>query len=177
MLGFGRRPRSRRISCSGDSSPARSAVDVQWRSDVAIMRPLGELDIATVETLRAALDGVREDRGALVLDLRGLSFMDSTGLHLLVALHRSRAARRFPADARGTRASRQARRFSSCGLDHALPFVAADDAGSAAARANQQQPDDGLRDERHVRAQPPVTLGADHATRPACSSHAIAADR
>ena len=63
------------------------------------MQPRGELDLATVktlrstldaaiaETLRAAPDGI-EGRARLVLDLRGLSFIDSTGLHLLVALHK-----------------------------------------------------------------------------------------
>ena len=51
------------------------------------MQPHGELDLATAPTLEAALDGV-EIAERLVLDLCGLSFIDSTGLHLLVALHR-----------------------------------------------------------------------------------------
>ena len=50
------------------------------------MQPRGELDLVTVETLRAALDGI-ENTDRLVLDLRGLTFMDSTGLQLLVAFH------------------------------------------------------------------------------------------
>jgi anti-anti-sigma factor len=58
---------------------------VQRRDGVAIVQPRGELDLATVETLRAALDGI-ERAGRVVLDLRGLSFIDSTGLRLLVAL-------------------------------------------------------------------------------------------
>src|SRR5882757_8598191 len=66
--------------------PRPFAVDVQRRNDVAIVQPHGELDLATVETLRAALDGI-ERAGRLVLDLRGLSFIDSTGLRLLVSLH------------------------------------------------------------------------------------------
>ena len=73
------------------------AVEVQRRDHVTIVRPRGELDIATVErlrtgldaaiaeTLHATLDGI-ETAARLVLDLRGLSFIDSTGLHLLVAL-------------------------------------------------------------------------------------------
>ena len=40
------------------------------------------LDAAVAETLSAALDGM-EHGARLVLDLRGLSFIDSTGLHLL----------------------------------------------------------------------------------------------
>ena len=75
--------------------------------------------------LQAALDGI-EDAERLVLDLRGLSFLDSTGLCLLVVLHQRAQRDGFqltlvapaaPAD--------KAIRLS--GLDHALPFVAADD--------------------------------------------------
>src|SRR6188472_2296518 len=58
--------------------PQPFAVDVQRRNDVAIVQPHGELDLATVETLRHALDGIESPR-RLVLDLRGLSFIDSTG--------------------------------------------------------------------------------------------------
>src|SRR5688500_16936906 len=73
------------------------AVDVQRRERVTIVQPRGELDLATAETLRntldaaiaetlnAALDGM-ELGARLVLDLRRLSFIDSAGLHLLVAL-------------------------------------------------------------------------------------------
>jgi anti-anti-sigma factor len=54
------------------------------------IRPVGTLDLATasvleheLEELRAA--GFRE----LIVDLRGLHFMDSTGLHLLLRWHTS----------------------------------------------------------------------------------------
>ena len=62
------------------------AVEVQRRDDVVIVEPRGELDVATVETLGAAVDDIG-GAGRLVLDLRGLSFIDSSGLHLLIALH------------------------------------------------------------------------------------------
>ena len=103
------------------------AVDVQRRSDVAIVRPYGDLDMATVETLRAALDGIR-NAGRLVLDLRGVSFMDSTGLHLLVALD-ERAQRDGFELTLVAPAAPADRAIRLCGLDHALPFVAADDGG------------------------------------------------
>jgi anti-anti-sigma factor len=47
----------------------------------------GELDIASVEAFEAAL---REhlERGPVVLDLRGLAFMDSSGVKLLDAILR-----------------------------------------------------------------------------------------
>lgn len=48
----------------------------------------GELDISTVPTLTRHLDERFESNGAaLTLDLRELTFMDSSGLRLLIALN------------------------------------------------------------------------------------------
>jgi len=49
----------------------------------------GELDIATVPMLDAAFDAVYGDEAAemIVVDLTELSFMDSTGIHLLLRMH------------------------------------------------------------------------------------------
>jgi anti-sigma B factor antagonist len=106
--------------------PRPFAVDVQRRNDVAIVRPHGELDIATVETLRAALDGI-ENAGRLVLDLRGLSFIDATGLRLMVALHQRAQRDGFQLTLVAPAApANRALRLS--GLDQALPFVATGDA-------------------------------------------------
>ena len=102
------------------------AVDVHRRDDVVIVQPRGELDLATVETLRAALDDVT-DPGRLVLDLRGLSFLDSTGLHLLVALHQ-RAQRDGFQLALLAPAAPANKPIRLLGLDQALPFAAPDDA-------------------------------------------------
>jgi anti-sigma B factor antagonist len=104
--------------------PQPFAVDVQRRKGVAIVQAHGELDLATVETLRAALDGV-ESAGRLVLDLRGLSFIDSTGLHLLVALHQ-RAQRDGFQLALVAPAAPADRPIHLCGLHETLPFVTAD---------------------------------------------------
>ena len=61
--------------------------------DRVIVAVIGELDIASVSVLGQALDDIR---GAgcsdVVLDLRGLSFIDACGLNLL--LRADRAARR-----------------------------------------------------------------------------------
>jgi anti-sigma B factor antagonist len=105
--------------------PQPFAVDVQRRNHVAIVQPRGELDLATVATLRAALDRI-ENAERLVLDLRGLSFLDSTGLHLLVALHERAQRDGFElALIAPARPADKAIRLS--GLDQALPFVASDD--------------------------------------------------
>ena len=52
----------------------------------------GELDVATSPKLHQALSDVAHDTRLVVLDLRDLEFMDTTGVHLLVDA--ARAARR-----------------------------------------------------------------------------------
>jgi anti-anti-sigma factor len=53
---------------------------------VAIVRPVGELDLSGAAVLEAELDRLAEDPelAAVVLDMRGLEFMDSSGLRLVV---------------------------------------------------------------------------------------------
>jgi len=97
------------------------SVDVQRHDDVAIVEPRGELDVATIETLRAALDDIK-GAGRLVLDLRSLSFIDSTGLHLLVALDQ-RAQRDGFQLALVAPAPPVDRAIRVCGLCETLPFV------------------------------------------------------
>ena len=108
------------------AAPQPFAVEVQRRDAVAIVQPRGELDLVTVETLRAALDAI-EGADHLVLDLRGLSFMDSTGVQLLVTLHQ-RAQRDGLQLTLVAPAAPVDRAIQLCGLDQTLPFVAAVDA-------------------------------------------------
>lgn len=52
----------------------------------------GELDIATADQLTSALEGVSPASGErLVIDLTSVSFMDSTGLRVLIAANGSAA--------------------------------------------------------------------------------------
>ena len=101
------------------------AVDVEWRDEVAIVRARGELDVATVETLRAELDGIADAR-RLVVDLRGVSFIDSTGLHLLVRLHERARSDGFEL-ALLAPAAPVDRPIRICGLHKQLPFQATAD--------------------------------------------------
>lgn len=110
------------------------AVEVQRRKHVTILQPRGELELATVETLRstldaaiaetlsAALDGM-ENGARLVLDLRGLSFIDSTGLHLLMALDQRAQRDGFQLTLLAPPAPID-RAIQLCGLDQILPFAA-----------------------------------------------------
>ena len=61
-----------------------------------------------------------------MLDLRGLSFIDSTGLRLLVALHQRAQRDGFQLTLVAPAAPAD-RAIRLSGLDQALPFVAADD--------------------------------------------------
>src|SRR4051794_9411340 len=71
----------------------------------------GELDISTAPRVEEELRRVEEDRPAvIVLDLRELEFMDSTGLRVIVSAD-GRAARRAPGCALGG-GPRRARRTS-----------------------------------------------------------------
>jgi anti-sigma B factor antagonist len=69
---------------SEELHPKPFACEVETRGDAVFLRPQGELDMSTApgveEQMRAALaSGARR----VVVDLRGLSFMDSTGLTLV----------------------------------------------------------------------------------------------
>lgn len=62
------------------------------REGVAVVRLAGELDLGQVEPLQQELDRLcTNGLSELMLDLRELVFLDSTGLHLLLKL-RSRCA-------------------------------------------------------------------------------------
>jgi len=114
------------------------AVEVERRRHLTIVQPRGELDLATAETLRsmleeaiadtlgAALDGM-EHEARLVLDLRSLSFIDSTGLHLLVALDQRAQRDGFQLTLLAPPAPID-RAIQLCGLDRTLPFAAPLDA-------------------------------------------------
>jgi anti-sigma B factor antagonist len=67
------------------------SVEVSGGADGSVVAPRGELDIATQGELRAVLEQ-EAARGAVTLDLRGLRFLDTSGLRLI--LETAEAARR-----------------------------------------------------------------------------------
>jgi anti-anti-sigma factor len=52
--------------------------------DAVVVAPVGEIDLATVETLEQALAAAREEADSVVLDLREVTFMDSAGLRMVL---------------------------------------------------------------------------------------------
>lgn len=64
-------------------------VEVAVTEGLAAVAPRGEIDIRTAPDLRAALTGVLDDGARrVVVDLAGVTFMDSSGLSVLVGAHR-----------------------------------------------------------------------------------------
>jgi anti-sigma B factor antagonist len=59
-------------------------VSIERRAGTAIVRVIGELDLATAPTLTGALQRLERPCDRVVLDVSGLQFIDSTGLQLAV---------------------------------------------------------------------------------------------
>jgi anti-sigma B factor antagonist len=73
-------------------TPGATAVVPPWfscrRSDcmsTVCLSVSGELDIAAAPQLERALAGAQADAALVILDLRELQFMDSSGVHLILA--------------------------------------------------------------------------------------------
>jgi len=66
-------------------------VTVEPLEDAIIVRAAGEIDMSTVALLRRELDTARAEGATVLLDLSGVRFMDSTGLHLLLEASHSSA--------------------------------------------------------------------------------------
>jgi anti-anti-sigma factor len=69
------------------NEPEPFSVAVQEADSRLVVSARGELDLATAPQLEAVLMPPLRDGGSVVLDLRGLSFMDSTGVRVIVAAH------------------------------------------------------------------------------------------
>ena len=64
-------------------------VVVGLEAQSAVVRPRGELDLATSDRLQAALDAVDASTPVIVLDLSGVSFLDASGLRVLIEAKRT----------------------------------------------------------------------------------------
>ncbi len=106
-------------------------VDTQEKDGAVRVVLSGELDISSAPRAEEELDRVEGDHPAvLVLDLRGLDFMDSTGLRLIVSADaRAREQGRRLAVVRGPEAVQ--RIFRVTRLDERLDMV--DDPAALAA--------------------------------------------
>jgi anti-sigma B factor antagonist len=78
---------------------AQLELETTRNGPVAVVAPTGELDLSGAAVLQAELDRLADEGelGGVVLDLRGLEFMDSSGLRLVVLadMQAREAGRRF----------------------------------------------------------------------------------
>jgi anti-anti-sigma factor len=65
--------------------PEAFSVRTVRHGDATVVIPHGELDLATAPALELALDGALADALRVVLDLRELDFIDSSGLRTLLS--------------------------------------------------------------------------------------------
>jgi stage II sporulation protein AA (anti-sigma F factor antagonist) len=112
------------------SSPA-FGVRAQVLERAHVVAPHGELDLFTVEQVEAALRARRDPCDVVVLDLRAVTFLDTSGMRLVVeAVHElGRAGLRFAVLRGGPEVQRT---FSLVRLDDRLPFFDDLDAALAA---------------------------------------------
>jgi anti-sigma B factor antagonist len=89
------------------------------------VRPCGDIDLATVDSLRRHIDQcVAAGPKHVVLDLRDVTFMDSTGLHLILETDAAARAAEWELQLIPGPAHVQ-RVFELAGLRDALPFISA----------------------------------------------------
>src|SRR3982751_4337211 len=100
------------------------SIETSEAQDALHVRPYGELDLATSPELERLVLGRLQPGARVVLDLRGLEFMDSSGVRVLVAAHD-----RAESDGAGLEIVRPEpgsiveRIITVSGIDRALPFV------------------------------------------------------
>ncbi|MBL1082266.1 STAS domain-containing protein [Streptomyces actinomycinicus] len=71
--------------------PGRLSVATTATDGIRVLTVAGEIDHHTSETLRQALDACDTPRPRIVVDLHQVTFMDSSGINILIAAHRALA--------------------------------------------------------------------------------------
>ena len=104
-----------------DPDEIEFSVEVGGGPDGSLIAPRGELDMATQGELRAALEQ-QAGSGAVTLDLSGLTFLDTSGLRLI--LETAEAANRSGFAFKVLPGSPTVQRlFEIAGVRELIPFV------------------------------------------------------
>jgi anti-sigma B factor antagonist len=74
------------------STSSQLSLEVQREGDSAVVVARGDIDLSTLAKATAALDGARAGARSVVLDLREVGFMDTSGLRLIIEEQRRAAA-------------------------------------------------------------------------------------
>jgi anti-sigma B factor antagonist len=111
-------------SAAGSGAQAGLRLDVSRRGSAVVIAVAGELDLASAARLEAQLDRVESPRPELVIvDLRELEFIDSTGLSVVVHAHQ-RAQRNGWRFALVNGSGQVQRMLSLTGVDRAVMLAA-----------------------------------------------------
>jgi anti-sigma B factor antagonist len=87
-----------------------------------VVAPRGEIDLATVDVVRGAVEGEWQSGDDIVLDLREVGFMDTSGLRYVLELVEKASKDGF--DVRLVKGPAAVQRvFEVSGLEPRLPFV------------------------------------------------------
>lgn len=73
-------------------SSSHLTLETERVRDAAIVSVRGDVDLTTTESVQSALDAARAGATVLVLDLRAVGFMDTSGLRLVIAEQRRAGA-------------------------------------------------------------------------------------
>lgn len=74
--------------CTTHTQTAELSVTFSGDPGHPVVVVAGEIDLSTADQLRSALDAVLADSDRVEIDLSGTTFMDSTGLAVLIAAFR-----------------------------------------------------------------------------------------
>jgi anti-anti-sigma factor len=112
------------LTAAPTAEPQPLTVRTAHRQGVYVVAPYGELDLATAPEVQRELERAeRSDAAEIVLDLGGLTFIDSTGIRMV--LHADQRSRMDGDRLRLLPGRDQVHKvFALCGLVDRLPFVA-----------------------------------------------------
>ena len=115
--------RQRAVRNEAEAPPRPLRVDVWPEGDAAHVCPVGEIDLDTVSQVRDRLEELRAAGfRRLILDLRGVTFLDSTGIRLVLETDAAARADGFAFSLIEGPANVQ-RPFEVTGLRGGLPFI------------------------------------------------------
>jgi anti-anti-sigma factor len=67
-----------------DDERPRFRVDRRLEGGAVVVAPAGDVDLGTAEAVRRELEAVQGEARAIVIDLREVTFLDSSGIRLLI---------------------------------------------------------------------------------------------
>ncbi|MEA2493297.1 MAG: hypothetical protein QOJ29_1208 [Thermoleophilaceae bacterium] len=104
------------------AAPGNFDVAIGRSQEALLVAPRGEIDLATVDLVREALEREHQAGEDVVLDLRGVGFLDTSGLRFVLEVNERAGRDGFTFRVvRGPTAVQRV--FEVSGLEPRLPFV------------------------------------------------------